>query len=437
MSSLDNSSDLSYQCFRARDHFKNFVCGIGGIIMDRVRSLLNSRRVVRVPEDEGERVLLPPQNSVSVESTAEHLYRPHVGGDDDDQMTMIDGDRDDMTMHTLLSESSTIGDFQRLGFVNRCPNFDNERVVPFVSVLLSRGFYAFASEESYKAYLGNKRKIEKFDVQSELGIPLFHALPSNVVKSMFGSRSTPVMRIFKFIVVRTCDANDNEGSTRADVLDFAPQGSELVSELQGTPYSVYKYQFCTIFKAVDTKTGKVEHKFAFSKLTSDVKDTVITENVNMTNYMQSRNADTNYAGLNLRWYGSTGFASPFGSNNIKLLVLDDSMPSYMTQDTLNDYEQARRGERLRPLGYLPVWARYSDDKVSVIPKKRTLRVATLDIKEQNRELSSDNPNTAFGLPWDTQVLTCMCMLLHEYESRKDKRHNATLRSQLVGPGMLM
>ena len=99
--------------------------------------------------------------------------------------------------------------------------------------------------------------------------------------------------------------------------------------------------------------------------------------------------------------------------------------------------------------------RYTDDKVSVIPKKRTLRVATFYLQEtdlfddsssltntvpytSNSEMSS---NIIDKVPWDSQVLTCMCMLLHEYESRKEKRHSAwgsTTTYMLNGPaGLLM
>lgn len=404
--------------------------------MDRVRQLLgNSRRSlsrnveVESPQHEELPPLLPP--TIATELEQQGMMFPH---DHDDQTTVFEDDLH--TLNTLPSETSTIGDFHRLGFVNRCPRFDNERVVPFVSILLGRGFYSFDSEESYKAYLRNKRNLEKVDVATGLGMPMFHAVPSNVVKSMFGSKSVPVMKIYKYIVVRTktqeddCNKDDN-------ILDFAPHEAEVEAVIPNSPYSIYRYEFCTIYKDVKTKTGRVEHMFLFNKLSGDVKSPLTMEQVSMVNYMQMRNTDTNFRGLNLRWYGSTGFASPFGSNNIKLLVLDDSMPCYMDQRTVSEFEQASRGQRLRPLGYLPIWARYSDDKVTVLPKKRALRVATLDIREQINEIESDDPNTSYRLPWETQVLTCMAMLLHEYESRKDKRHNAVLGSQMGAPGMII
>ena len=96
-----------------------------------------------------------------------------------------------------------------------------------------------------------------------------------------------------------------------------------------------------------------------------------------------------------------------------------------------------------------------DDKVSIIPKKRSLRVATLYMQETDSlndgynsttsaPFTSDseiNSNIIDNIPWDSQVLTCMCMLLHEYESRKDKRHTAWGSStgyMLNGPaGLLM
>ncbi|KAL3232433.1 Uncharacterized protein RNJ44_04349 [Nakaseomyces bracarensis] len=416
--------------------------------MDRVRALLgNSRRNTerevrnegrneeRNEESNEENIdnepipLLPP---TFTEEPRHHL--------EDDQTTMFESD-DMRTLDTLPSESSTIGDFQRLGFVNRCPRFDEERVVPFVSILLGRGFYSFNSEESYKAYLRNKRNLERVDIASGLGIPMFHAVPSSVVKSMFGSKSVPVMRVYKYIVVRT-EASDSTAASETTtlpgaILDFAPSEAILEATIPNSEFSIYKYEFCTIYKDVISKTGRVEHMFTFNRLTGDPKAPLSMEQIPMVNYVQMRNTDTNYKGLNLRWYGSTGLASPFGSNNIKLLVLDDSMPSYMENKSISEFEQASRGQRLRPLGYLPIWARYSDDKVTVLPKKRAIRVATLDIREEINEIDPNDPNTLYKVPWDTQVLTTMAMLLHEYESRKDKRHNAVLGAQLGTPGMLI
>lgn len=89
----------------------------------------------------------------------------------------------------------------------------------------------------------------------------------------------------------------------------------------------------------------------------------------MINYNQRKNADTAIHGLNLRWYGTTSLASPFGSNSINLLVLDDTMASYMNQQTIEEFDSYSRSRPTRPLGYLPVWARYTDDKVSSYRKK--------------------------------------------------------------------
>ena len=73
---------------------------------------------------------------------------------------------------------------------------------------------------------------------------------------------------------------------------------------------------------------------------------------------------------------------------------------------------------------LPVWANYSDETGTILPKKRTVRLANFMIGESENAGNSESDTSANGIrsvPWATQVMTCMCMVLHDYESRKDKR----------------
>ncbi|CAI4051469.1 hypothetical protein SUVZ_14G1590 [Saccharomyces uvarum] len=411
--------------------------------MDRVRSLIGSHRA---------RNRQRPLYSHNETPSTTNLLGADGNGDDQSTIfeheidrpgtaepTVNEGDdnADAATLNTAVSEGSTIGDLQRQGFINRAPRFTSERTMPFISILLQRGFFVFPSEESFQFFLHNKRKLDNIDPKTGLGLPLFHAVSLNLVKSLFSNQNTPVMRIYKYAVI------DSQCGK-------PPLNSELVLEIN-TNISIYKFEFCTILKKLESHnfSSRVEHDFIFH--INNEPDVHIP----MINYNQRKNADTTVHGLNLRWYGTTSLASPFGSNSINLLVLDDTMATYMNQQTIEEFDSYCRSRPTRPLGYLPVWARYTDDKVSIIPKKRSLRVATLYMQETDS--LNDGPNSATSIPytneseinsniidnipWDSQVLTCMCMLLHEYESRKDKRHTAWGSStgyMLNGPaGLLM
>ncbi|CAI4049744.1 uncharacterized protein SKDI_14G1580 [Saccharomyces kudriavzevii IFO 1802] len=410
--------------------------------MDRVRSLIGSHR------GRARNHRHPSYSSSGTPSTMNLLG---TDGDGDDQSTIFaqetdhvgtlanegDDSADAATLNTTLSEGSTIGDLQRQGFVNRAPRFTSERSMPFISILLQRGFFAFPSEASYQIFLHNKRKLDKIDPKTGLGLPLFHAISLNLVKSLFSSQNTPVMRIHKFVLI------DSQ-------CEKPPLNSELISQINEN-VSIYKFEFCTILKKMESHnfSSRIEHDFIFHR--SNEPDV----HVPMINYNQRKNADTTVHGLNLRWYGTTSLASPFGTNSVNLLVLDDTMASYMDQQTIEEFDSYCRSRPTRPLGYLPVWARYTDDKVSVIPKKRTLRVATFYMQETDSfddgsSSTTSAPHASYSeissniidkVSWDSQVLTCMCMLLHEYESRKEKRHTVwggSTAYMLNGPaGLLM
>ncbi|EDO16385.1 hypothetical protein Kpol_1051p35 [Vanderwaltozyma polyspora DSM 70294] len=347
----------------------------------------------------------------------------------DDQYTVIEGENfgsDNATIHTFGSQATTIGDLQRNGFVNRCPRFNYQRKLPFISILLTKGFFCFPSEKSYRVFLENKRKFDFVDVETGMGIPLYQAISQNVMKSMF-SRNDPVTKIYKYILINPDT-------------DHVPEKAELIAKLntgEKTSRNLYKFEFCSVYKDVVDHYKRIEHRFTFFRNDPKNKEPLI---YTMVNHLERRNTDTQLDGLNLQWYGTTGFASPFGSNNFKLLVLDDNMPSMCDQKTMEDYDAYSRSQRTRPLGHLPVWARYSDDN-SYIPKKRTLRIANFEIGEVGNSTLSENTSSEgiFDIPWDTEVLTCMAMVLHIYESRKDKRHGAAsgLDATLLPTGLLM
>lgn len=211
--------------------------------MDRVRSLIGNRR------GRGHNRQHPPYPHNGSPSTV-NLLGANVYGDD--QSTIFarenesletsanegDDSADAATLNTAVSEGSTIGDLQRQGYVNRAPRFTSERAMPFVSVLLQRGFFAFPSEESLQLFLHNKRKLDNIDPKTGLGLPLFHAISLNLVKSLFSDQNTPVMRIYKYVMI------DSQ-------CDKPPLNSEVVSRINEN-VSIYKYEFCTILK----KNGK-------------------------------------------------------------------------------------------------------------------------------------------------------------------------------------
>lgn len=333
----------------------------------------------------------------------------------DDQETLLENILDDTeTLNTVDSGGETIGDFQRQGYVNRCPRFAHQRMVPFVLVLLTKGFFCFPSEKSLKTYIENKRKFDRLDPTEGLGIPLFHAVPLSVVKTIFSPKA-PIMKIYKYVII---DSQVNK----------IPPDVERIS-IDG-PLVLCKYLFCTVLEEVNNGSGRVEHKLNFTGIAANDEDQLIPQVLTMANMIHWRNTDTQLNGLNLRWYGTSGFASPFGTGNIKLLVLDDNMPSLMEQKTTEEFENHDRNNRTRPLGRLPIWAKYSNEGSTVIPKKRTLRMANLQIGEYQSASHSDG---IFNVPWETQALTCMCMVLHEYESRKDRRRTGGVT---LGPDMI-
>lgn len=382
--------------------------------MDRVRSLIGGRRNTRRQT--------PPQQTGST-VTHHHTTRTN----NDDQITVytisetlndantISDQSDAETLNTYLSESGTIGDMQRLGYVNRSPQFDSIRDIRFVSILLTKGFFAFSSQLSYSTYLQNKRKFDNIDPQTGIGIPLFHAIPVNLMKSIFRTpQNEPIMKIYKYELY-------------TEVM-IVPKDIDIQVIYDGPIYKIIKYLYCTIFRedgtiqktARNSTASKDSHDGQYSK----IKHTLRFKNgmdIEMFNINGRRDIDTCIDGIPLRWFGFSSFASPFGSNDIKLLVLDDNMPNLMEKNA-NDSNShnSHNTSMIRPLGYLPVWSKYIDVGDSLLPTRRTVHLANLDIKET---LNGIENKGIMNIPENTQILTCMCMLLHDYESRKERRHN--------------
>lgn len=337
-----------------------------------------------------------------------------------DQQTVIDGTNDEdndsggddtetiSELQTFISESQTIGDLQTRGYVNRCPSFNSIRTIPFVSIILTKGFFAFPSQASFSKYLSNKRKLKDPTMfyDGGLGVPLFHGITSNVIKSLLLSsgkqKTESVMKIYKHEIVPKF-----KGLNLSQFPSY-----EII--LEDEKYILIKFEFCQIFKEADPLDSlRVIHTLKFYN----------NDEVSMVNYSDKKDIDTNVEDLPLRWFGFSGFASPFGSSDIKLLVLDDNMPTFMNEVNVTNDPQITSSRR--PLKALPVWARYSDTDSSMLPTKRTVRLANLKIKETVMSSENDDEDSSQGIidvHRSTQILTCMCMMLHEYESRKERRH---------------
>ena len=368
-----------------------------------------NRRSIRRQLDEADQFSLYDQHTVVENEANDQLG--NIGN-------IMPINNDDI--QTFISESQTIGDLHTRGYVNRCPDFDSVRNIPLVSILLTRGLFAFSSESSYETFLKNKRKLDQQSLLNNggIGVPLFHAVTSNVIKSLLVSgklKVEPVMKIFKYQII-----NNNNNNNNTEDLELFPN-YEIILQDNMSNKILIKYEFCQVFKSVDENNSlKIIHILKFHN----------GKEIKMVNFSDKKDIDTMVDDLPLRWYGFSGFASPFGSNDIKLLVLDDNMPSYMDNPRINNTNQLAHN---RPLRSLPIWGRYSDTNVSMLPTKRTVKLANFKIKElsptihvashiNSNEGATSLSNGITMVPENTEILTCMCMLLHEYESRKERRH---------------
>ncbi|CDO93639.1 unnamed protein product [Kluyveromyces dobzhanskii CBS 2104] len=345
--------------------------------------------------------------------SARNRIQTHGRSDSDDQNTLMSASHDAaLELDSVFSGSSTIGDLERLGYVNRSPRFVSGRTVIFASIVLSKGFFAWENQATFDEFINNRRKFEKC-LESGSGWPLFHFV-SIGFKSYF-NKNVPVNKVYKYKVV------DND-----KVDDIRELNKELVCK--NATKSLYKVEFCCIFRNVSNSQGLAFHKFVcfqpdgtrtpvflLNKIGRKHSDCQIFEPITGTT-------------LNLRWLGTTGYTSVFGSNDLKLVVLDDQTPHLshrLNGDTGSGQPEPEGNRSTRPLSTMPLWARYSR-AVSIIPipKRRVLKLATFEIGEV--EETSD-------VPFTTELLTCMCMYLHELESRKERRTPLTTSPMFTVP----
>lgn len=363
--------------------------------MDRVRNLVRRSNGSRANRENNASVLRDPVAS------------------DSDQATLVESKRSDerrshneegVTLQRRNSETSTIGDLRVSGFVNRCPLFHDLRHIVFASTVMGKGFYAFPSVESFQKFRENKRRLDELHDEQALGFPLFHAVPVNVFRTII-KRSLPMMKIYRFVLVDTSVPGEAEKYQENETCTLMAQLGAIC---------VYKLEFCQVYQRIHTNTSFVEYKFTF-RIDNRPENNLFS--MKMVNHVHRRDTDSRINDLNLRWLGTSGLASPFGSGTFQLAVLDDGIASYLGELPGSSREQlGRAADQPRSPWQMPVWATYSDGKATFIPKKRTLRVADFKIKELAQCCQGLQ-----DVPWDTLVLTCMCMVLHDLEARKDRR----------------
>ncbi|CUS22370.1 LAQU0S05e03840g1_1 [Lachancea quebecensis] len=380
--------------------------------MDRVRNLVRRSNGPRTSRETNVSVLRDPVAS------------------DSDQATLVESRRsDEQRSHNdegpgrqrRNSETSTIGDYRVSGFVNRCPLFQGLRHIVFASTVMGKGFYAFPSIESFQQFRKNKRRLDELHDEQALGFPLFHAIPVNVFRTII-KRSLPMMKIHRYVLVDTSIPGEAEKYQENETCTLMAQLGTL---------SVYKLEFCQVFQRIHTNTSFVEYKFTF-RIDNQPENNLFS--MKMVNHIHRRDTDSRINDLNLRWLGTSGLASPFGSGTFQLAVLDDGIASFLDELPGGSHEQPRRpAQQSRSPWQMPVWATYSDGKSTFIPKKRTLRIADFKIKELTECCQGLQ-----DVPWDTLVLTCMCMVLHDLEARKDRRSmNISAGGELALAGAFM
>lgn len=329
---------------------------------------------------------------------------------DSDQATLVESNAEDdrRSQENILgrrnSETSTIGDLRRSGFVNRCPVFQDTRDVLFASTVMGKGFYAFPSKESFQEFRKHKRRLDELRDDQALGFPMLHTVPLNVFRTML-NRNLPIMRIHRFVLVDT---------STPGAADKYPEDENCTLLARRGSLCVFKVHFCEVFQRIYSDSSCSEYKMTF-RLDNRSDNSLFT--TKMARHFQRRATDARINDLNLRWTGTSQLTSPFGSGNFKLVVLDDGLPSFLDEVAEGSHSPPTRPvSSARNTQQMPVWGIYSDESATFIPKNRTLKIADFKINE----LSTCSPGLS-DVPWETLVLTSMCMVLHDFEARKDRR----------------
>ncbi|CEP60987.1 uncharacterized protein LALA0_S02e04214g [Lachancea lanzarotensis] len=300
---------------------------------------------------------------------------------------------------------------------NKCPHFEDQRDVPFVSVVMGNGLFAFPSDDALKAFRLNHRRLDTVSDEEALGFPFLHATRPGFLKSMT-SHSAPVMKIQRYAVV--------DIGVDTEVEDHYCENEHCRQVAASGNLRVFCLDFCQVFQHMDSTTSQVEYRFVFS---IDNKSDHNRFTVRLSAHVMQRNCDAIMDGIRLRWHGTSGLSFLTGTGEFQLRVLDDDMPSFADYATESEYNKAcTHAHPLRTVSQLPVWGSYSDKRRSIVPKKRTFHRADFHIQE--KALCGKGLR---NIPRDTLVLTSMCLFLHEIECSKDKRSSTSFG----GPGFPM
>ena len=112
-------------------------------------------------------------------------------------------------------------------------------------------------------------------------------------------------------------------------------------------------------------------------------------------------------------------------------MLDDGLPSFLDEVAEGSHSPPTRPvSSARNTQQMPVWGIYSDESATFIPKNRTLKIADFKINE----LSTCSPGLS-DVPWETLVLTSMCMVLHDFEA-VSYTHLDVYKRQMPGSGVI-
>ncbi|SJM82638.1 uncharacterized protein ZBIST_0579 [Zygosaccharomyces bailii] len=228
------------------------------------------------------------------------------------------------------------------------------RTMPIVNAMGTRGFYLFASQQSFDMFKNTGFKQAKLNAEG-VGIPLFHMLESYDIVAWF-LKKKPVYIVHKFIIQK---------------LDDPPPYTESKLVLQDDELCLYKVPFCEIFQKMRFSSCTYSFKFPFHPEGSDASYELV-DNYNFQNYK------TLISGQDLAWKSDLDF----------------------TFETW-DYKLCLDSGKKTPI------ATYSTQDCDYLPKK-TFKCANLFIQEETGPEALGNTSVA----WLTQILACQGVLIH-------------------------
>ncbi|SCV01028.1 LAMI_0G08878g1_1 [Lachancea mirantina] len=271
--------------------------------------------------------------------------------------------------------------------------FSRERTMILASLFASRKLMCFPTPHSYERFLNNKRKI---DIPANLedgglGIPLFE-FKYDFFNVPFSS--APKFEIYKYTVIEK--GQDYLIPADAKVICVSG-GKQLIKSL-----------FCEIWDKT-FKGLRTGYEFVFQS--QDGPQQFI-----MLKHHMRENFESTIGDWHVNW------CSGFDSTHMDLVVLDPDMPFLFDDKETAAKKKALEKTQKKGMDDLPLWARFRFVSPGILPKLTT-KQATLTIGEIDLET---NP-TEFGLaaiPWYSQIIACMSLLLAYRVERRRKRNNS-------------